>query len=112
MSSSEFSPLGGCAGAPHRRKLAFDPTINLGHVLTFVGFIITGVSAYSTLDKRLSISESQNRVVAERFHEQEARTQESLREIKGDVKDLQRSINDITRAVNAPPRGMRQEARP
>lgn len=35
----------------------FDMTINLGHVLTFVGFILTIFASWSTLDKRVSLLE-------------------------------------------------------
>jgi hypothetical protein len=30
---------------PTKPKISFDPTINLGHVLTFVGFLIAGSAA-------------------------------------------------------------------
>src|SRR3989344_4817602 len=67
MSSSDFTPL---VETHHRRRVAFDPTINLGHVLTFVGFLITGFSAYSALDKRVTLIESQSATVVERTREQ------------------------------------------
>ena len=41
-----------------RKKLIFDPTINLGHILTFVSFVIIGISIYSSLDKRVLILET------------------------------------------------------
>lgn len=49
---------------PDRReekRFSFDPTINLGHLLTFIGFLATGFGAYATLDKRLSVQESKRR---------------------------------------------------
>lgn len=98
---SDFGPL---VEATHpRRRVAFDPTINLGHVLTFVGFLVTGFSAYSTLDKRVTIIESQSAAVVERSREQDSRLKETLSEIKSDVKDLQRSVNDVNRNLSSPP---------
>lgn len=82
------------------RRVSFDPTINLGHVLTFVGFLVTGFSAYSTLDKRVSLIESQTTVVMDRSREQDTRLKETLAEIKLDVKDLQRSMNDVNRNLS------------
>lgn len=38
-------------------KPRFDPTINLGHILTFVGFMLTIFGAWTTLDKRVTIIE-------------------------------------------------------
>ena len=42
-------------------RIRFDPTVNLGHVLTFVGFILAGIGAWSTLDKRLVVLEENRR---------------------------------------------------
>lgn len=42
---------------PAKNKIIFDKTINLGHVLTFIGFLIAGIGAWSTLDKRLVVIE-------------------------------------------------------
>ena len=36
-----------------RKKLIFDPTINLGHILTFVSFVVIGIS----INTRLSSEE-------------------------------------------------------
>ena len=81
-----------------RRRVAFDPTINLGHVLTFVGFMIAGFSAYSTLDKRVTLIESQ--IVANSTHvrDQDSRLKETLSDIRADVKELQRTINFNSRS--------------
>ena len=39
---------------PHTKpRISFDPTINLGHVLTFLGFLIAGFGAWTSLDQRL-----------------------------------------------------------
>ena len=40
-------------------KFRFDPTINLGHLITFIGFVIGIAAAYNTLDKRISVAEVQ-----------------------------------------------------
>ena len=42
---------------PPHRGVKFDATINLGHILTFVGFLLAGFGAWSTLDKRLTVIE-------------------------------------------------------
>lgn len=99
MTTSDFTPLG---ESHHRKRVAFDPTINLGHVLTFVGFLIAGFGAYSTLDKRVTVVEQQAVVGAERSREQDTRMKESLLDIRADLKDLQRSINDVNRTLTAP----------
>lgn len=100
MSTSDFTPL--ADSGHHRKRVAFDPTINLGHVLTFIGFLVTGFSAYSALDKRVTLVEQQATVVVERSREQDMRMKESLLEIRADLKDLQRGVNDVNRTLTAP----------
>ncbi len=97
--NSDLSPL---VEHVQRRRVAFDPTINLGHVLTFVGFIVSGFTAYNALDKRVTVVESQAAAVVERSREQDGRLKETLREIKDDVKELQRSVNDVNRTLTGP----------
>jgi protein subunit release factor B len=87
---------------PSRKRLNFDPTINLGHVLTFVGFLAAGFGAYSTLDKRLTIQEEKTSAAEARQREQQTAVKEALHEIRSDVKEVQRSVNDVNRALNQP----------
>lgn len=100
MSTSDFTPL--ADSGHHRRRVTFDPTINLGHVLTFAGFLVTGFSAYSALDKRVTVVEQQAVAVVDRSREQDARLKDSLLELKSDVKELQRSVNDVNRTLTTP----------
>lgn len=39
------------------KRIKFDPTINFGHVLTFVGFIATGGMAWMTMNTRVVVLE-------------------------------------------------------
>lgn len=82
---------------PHRR-VTFDPTINLGHVLTLIGCMVAVITAYGTLDKRISLIESQVAVASNHSRDQDMRLKETLSEIRADVKDLQRSFNHIGRS--------------
>lgn len=81
-----------------RRRVAFDPTINLGHVLTFVGFMVAGFSAYSTLDKRVTLIESQMLTSSTQVRDQDSRLKETLSDIRADLKDLQRTVNFMSRS--------------
>lgn len=77
----------------------YDPTVNLGHILTFVGFIVTGAGAYALLDKRVGVLEERSNAAIVQATDRQIEQKESLREIKSDIKDLQRSVNEISRAV-------------
>lgn len=42
---------------PTRRSFNFDPTINLGHILTASAFLVSTVFAYASLDARVTVVE-------------------------------------------------------
>lgn len=79
----------------HPNRPRFDPTVNLGHILTFIGFMATGFAAYSHVDKRLSVVEVKSELQAQKSVEFEGRIKESLQEIKTDVKDMKRSVDSL-----------------
>jgi hypothetical protein len=45
--------------AEKAKQMRFDWTVNLGHVLTFIGFMVSGVMAYAAIDKRVVVLEQQ-----------------------------------------------------
>lgn len=100
--SADFSASESLASeSPTRRskRVLFDPTINLGHVLTFAGFMVVGLTTYSTLDKRVTLAEQQNIVQEARAKEADVRMTDALKELKNDVKDVQRSVSDVNRTL-------------
>ncbi len=70
----------------------FDPTINLGHVLTFLGFLVTGIVAYSTLEKRVALLEEKTEQAVRQASERALETKDTLRDLKGDIKELTRDV--------------------
>lgn len=82
-----------------RKRLNFDPTINAGHILTFISMVVAVMVSYSLLDKRVGVLEERSRDAIIQAADKQAEQKESLREIKSDIKDLQRSVNEISRAV-------------
>ena len=77
----------------------FDPTINLGHVLTFASMVAAVMASYALLDKRVGLLEERSNAAIAQATDRQVEQKESLREIKSDIKDLQRSVNEISRAV-------------
>lgn len=55
---------------PPGRRIAFDPTINLGHIITAVTFLVVSTAGYVTLDSRVGAIEREQR--AERTDRREA----------------------------------------
>lgn len=80
-----------------RKRLNFDPTINLGHVLTFAGFMGTILVGWTTLDKRVTVMEQRAATIEQRTGEQESRVKEYLSDLKSDVRDIKRSIEGMAK---------------
>lgn len=74
----------------------FDATINLGHVLTFVGFVVAGFTAWSTLDKRLTVIEERALFQSQIDRQQDARLAEQMSDIKEALGDIKANINRLT----------------
>ena len=78
-----------------RRRLTFDPTINAGHIISLLAFLITLVVGWSTLDKRVVVLEEARKTQAQVDQHQDAMqrsnvdsVRESLQEIKQGVREL------------------------
>lgn len=84
---------------PPRRKVTFDPSINLGHILTFLGFLATGTVAYFDLRERISNNEIRTQAVAAEVVAEKQRTQQSVLEMKDDVREVRRGVNEILRSL-------------
>jgi hypothetical protein len=87
---------------PQGKRVSFDPTINLGHILTAITFLVAGFGVYNTLDNRLTKQEQALEGMAQQRVEQAADNKERLSEIKADIKDLARLIADLARIQNQP----------
>jgi hypothetical protein len=76
-------------------RVRFDPTINLGHILTFAGFVIGAVGMYTTLDRRITTLEVHDNIQAVETTKQELRTNSSLNEIKEEVREVRRGVERL-----------------
>ena len=73
-------------------KWKFDPTINLGHVLTFAGFLITGFIGWTTLDKRVVALEE-----AQKTQHQIDRAQDQL--LNQQMQHIRETLNELRAGV-------------
>jgi len=91
---------------PPPARVKFDATINLGHVLTFAGFIIAGFTAWGDLDKRLTIIEERAIFQAQIDRQQDARLVESMVQIKESLGEIKSQVNRLAeRPAPAAPHG-------
>ena len=85
---------------PERQKVKFDATINLGHILTFVGFILAGATAWTTLDKRVVVLEEAR--TAQKVYDvsQDARMLESNAQMKEVLARLDRQVERLADKID------------
>ena len=82
--------------SPSRRGVKFDPTINLGHVLTFIALLITGVGAWSALDKRVTVIEESRYTQKQVDASQDAQVATLISQIKEVLVRLDRQVERLT----------------
>lgn len=96
----------------HRRGVHFDPTINLGHVLTGTMFLITATAGYVTLNARVSALETgkieaRDTVVGvearllTRINEQRAHLDQTQVRTADDIREMKQIIRDGFRDLDA-----------
>ncbi len=90
------------AGTNRRRAdryWRFDPQVNTGHLLQ-IAVIVAGIlSAYGTLDKRVTLADQRAEAAKTAATERDARVKDDLAEIKAEVRELRRGVEDLARRV-------------
>lgn len=72
--------------------IRFDKTINLGHVLTFIGFLLSGMLAWSTLDKRVVVLEESRKAQEMRDMAQDQRANDERSAIKDALTEIKQAV--------------------
>lgn len=76
-------------------KMRYDPTVNLGHILTFVTLVAAGFGAWSAIDKRVLVLEAAQRTQALIDEHQNQRQSDQLGTIRDALGDIRASINKL-----------------
>lgn len=87
--------------APENR-IKFDKTINLGHVLTIISFLMLTVTQWNMMDKRVVILEEFRATQRERDTSQDTITREKAQEVKDALAGLTRSVEKLSDKMMAP----------
>jgi hypothetical protein len=80
---------------PKQHGVRFDATINLGHIITFVGFLLAGFGAWSTLDKRVIILEENRKLQSNVDAAQDLRLAQASDQITSAILRLERQTERI-----------------
>jgi hypothetical protein len=81
-------------------RLQFDWTVNAGHVLTFLGFIITGFIAFQNLDKRVIVLEQTTAYQVRRDAEQDSLLKETKAEVRDALRDVRNSLEKLSDKID------------
>jgi len=72
--------------------ITFDKTINLGHILTFVGFIGVGMVTWSTLDNRVVVLEESRKAQEMRDSGQDQRNTDQMATIRETLTEIKQNV--------------------
>lgn len=75
-----------------RSGIKFDSTINLGHMLTFAGFLLTIMVTWSTLDKRVVVLEESRKAQEMRDVAQDQRVNDQMTAIKESLVEIKTNV--------------------
>lgn len=78
-----------------KRGIQFDPTINLGHIITFVGFLVAIFTAWTTLDKRVVVLEEGRKTQTQIDHTQDLILNQNMHQIRESLNDLKTGIQRL-----------------
>jgi hypothetical protein len=75
-----------------RGGVRFDKTINLGHILTFIGFIGVGTVTWSTLDKRVVVLEESRKAQELRDTGQDQHNNDQMGAIRESLAEIKQNV--------------------
>jgi hypothetical protein len=82
-------------------KIRFDKTINLGHALTIVSFLIVALMQWNIMDKRVVVLEEFRLAQRDRDKAQDDVSKDKFQEIKDALNELRRSVEKVADKVGA-----------
>lgn len=86
---------------PHvKTGIRFDPTINLGHVLTFLGFLIAIFAAWVNLDKRVVVLEENRRTQQQIDKAQDVVLNQHMSQIRESLNDLRNGVQRLNDRID------------
>lgn len=82
---------------PKRRRVTFDPTINLGHILTFLVMVASIMGVYATVNSELAMHSVRLDAIEKAATVEKAHLADTLNGLRDDVKETKRAVDDVRR---------------
>lgn len=76
-------------------RIRFDKTVNLGHIISIVAFLLMTLTQWNMMDKRITVLEEFRTVQRERDAAQDMNAKDRAQEVKDAINDLKRSIEKL-----------------
>lgn len=86
---------------PPENRIRFDKTVNLGHLLTMGMFLVTIMTAWNVMDKRVAVLEEARAAQRERDALQDSTAKDDRQSVKDALTDLRRSVEKLSDRVGA-----------
>lgn len=80
------------AGEPQTRRVTFDPTINLGHVISAVAFVGSVWLAWTNMDKRVLVLEENSKLQQQIDRHQDELSRINMQQIREALADIKRGV--------------------
>lgn len=80
-----------------RRRVHFDPTINLGHVLTFLVMVASIMGVYSTVNSQIAMHSVRLDAIEKAATVEKAHLADTLQGLRDDVKETKRAVEQVQR---------------
>lgn len=77
------------------KKMRFDPRIDLGHILTFLGFVLTIFIGWTNLDKRVVVLEQNDKHQNVIISNQSTQIKDSLNDLKSYLIRLEQKVDEV-----------------
>ncbi|MFZ6813548.1 hypothetical protein ACO0K3_03705 [Undibacterium sp. Rencai35W] len=77
------------------KRIKFDATVNLGHLLTFAGFLVTGAAMWQNMDKRVVVLEEARVSQQQIDRRQEESINENKRTVREDLKEISSKLDRL-----------------
>lgn len=81
-------------------KIVFDKTINLGHILTFLGFMAAMATLYMNVNTRLTMLEQSALYQVKRDEAQDLAIRDGKNEIRESLKEIYTALNKLADTVD------------
>ncbi len=78
-----------------KRGIKFDATINLGHILTFFGFMFSGFVAWSAIDTRVVVLEQNTKMQDLRDNQQDVLLTNQNQHINVTLAEIKRAVERL-----------------